>query len=375
MTWLHLTASTFFGGPERQMLGLVRHLPPEIRSHFASFSENNRCDAFLNEVRNAGFDATKLEYDSPHLRAAIRELVALIRKLNATILFTHTYKPNLLGRIAARRAGIPHAVVSRGWTGENWKVRAYEKLDRFNLRFADCVVAVSNGQADKIRRAGVPENRIVVIRNAARLGVFEKRTNNRSEILNHFGDTRPSHIILAAGRLSPEKGFDVLINAASQVVKENPHTGFVIFGDGVERAALSKQIQTLGLQSHVALAGFTDQLDQYLPNAEIVVLPSRSEGLPNVALEASAAGVPVVATAVGGTPEVVAEGETGFLVPSEDAIAMAKRIGQLLGNDELRKQFGQAGRVRMEEEFSFEAQAERYVSLYESVAKPVRVAA
>jgi glycosyltransferase involved in cell wall biosynthesis len=244
MTWLHLTASTFFGGPERQMLGLARHLPTEVRSHFASFSENNRCDAFLNEVRNAGIDATRLEHDSPQLRAAIREVVALIHKLNATILFTHTYKPNLLGRIAARRAGIPHVVVSRGWTGENWKVRAYEKLDRLNLRFADRVVAVSNGQADKIRKAGVPEHRIAVIRNAARLGAFEKRTNSRAELMNHFGEAPPSRIILAAGRLSPEKGFDVLIDAASHVVNKHPHTGLVIFGDGVEREALAKQIQT-----------------------------------------------------------------------------------------------------------------------------------
>jgi glycosyltransferase involved in cell wall biosynthesis len=375
MTWLHLTASTFFGGPERQMLGLAKHLPPEVRTHFASFSENNRGDAFLNAVRNAGFDATKLTHDSPHLRAAIRELVALIRKLNATILFTHTYKPNLLGRLAARKAGIPHVVVSRGWTGENWKVRTYEKLDRLNLRFADRVVAVSNGQAEKIRRAGVPEHRIVVIRNAARLGAFEKRPNNRTELLNDFGDSRPSHIIIAAGRLSPEKGFDVLINAASHVVKEHPNSGFVIFGEGVERERLAKQIQTLGLQSHVALAGFTGQLDRYLPHADLVVLPSRTEGLPNVALEASAAGVPIVATAVGGMPEVVADGETGFLVPSEDSIAMADRIGRLLRDEDLRMRFGEAGRQRMEDEFSFAAQVERYLSLCESLVKPVRVAA
>ena len=357
------------------MLGLARHLPPEVRSHFASFAEGGRCEAFLNEVRSAGFDATRLEHDSPHLRAAIRELVALIHKLNATILFTHTYKPNLLGRLAARKAGIPHVVVSRGWTGENWKVRAYEKLDRLNLRFADRVVAVSNGQADKIRKAGVPENRIVVIRNAARLGAFEKRTNGRAELLNHFGDVRPSHIILAAGRLSLEKGFDVLIDAASQVVQDHPRVGFIIFGDGVEREALENRIRKLGLQSHVVLAGFTNRLDRYLPHADLIVLPSRTEGLPNVALEASAAGVPVVATAVGGTPEVVADGETGFLVPSDDAETMAERIGQLLSNDDLRMRFGEAGRVRMRKEFSFTAQFKQYLMLAEKLAPARRVAA
>lgn len=373
VTWLHLTASTFFGGPERQTLGLARALPG-IRTHVASFAEGGRCEGYLDEVRAAGFDATRLVYDTPRLAAAVNEVTTLLRRTNAAILFTHTYKPNLLGRIAAKRAGVPHVVVSRGWTGESAKVRLYERLDRWNLRHVDRVVAVSDGQAKKVFAAGVPAARVTVIRNAARVEAFRKPDpTGRAALLRGFGDTPVSHVVLAAGRLSPEKGFDVLVEAARVVSNAHPTAGFVVFGEGAERAALESRAKALG--GRFVFAGFTAELDRLLPHADAVVLPSRTEGLPNVALEAAAAGVPVVATAVGGTPEVVADGETGFLVPNEDAAAMAGRIGRLLTDHDLRRQMGDAGRRRMRAEFSFAVQAKHYLSLVESQSPTRRAAA
>jgi glycosyltransferase involved in cell wall biosynthesis len=374
VTWLHLTASTFFGGPERQTLGLARALSPGVRSHVASFAEGGRCEAYLDEVRAAGFDATRLTRDTPRLAAAVHEIVSLIRRTNAAVLFTHTYKPHLLGRFAAKRAGIPHVVVSRGWTGENAKVRLYERLDRWNLRHVDRVAAVSDGQAKKVLATGCPPGRVTVIRNAARVGAFgSPHPSGRETLLRCFRDTPVSHVVCAAGRLSPEKGFDVLVDAAPSVLQTHPSAGFVVFGDGFERPSLEARAKALG--GRFVFAGFTAELDRLLPHADVVVLPSRTEGLPNVALEASAAGVPVVATAVGGTPEVIADGETGFLVPSEDASAMADRIGRLLADVGLRRQFGDAGRRRMCDEFSFAAQARQYLSLVESLRPSRRAAA
>ena len=115
------------------------------------------------------------------------------------------------------------------------------------------------------------------------------------------------------------------------------------------------------------MPGFTPDLDKYLPWADAVVLPSFTEGLPNVALEAAAAGVPVVATAVGGTPEVVAHGETGLLVPSGDPAALANGLDRLLRSEDLRRIMGDAGRRRMTEHFTFQAQAARYDALFRRV--------
>jgi len=366
---VHLTASTFFGGPERQMLGLAEHLPKQYRSSYLSFPESGRCHEFLNQVRAQGIPASSLHSDTPHVRETLHELTAFLKAQSASVLVTHTFKPNVLGRIAARRLGIPVITVSRGWTWENLKVRVYETIDRVNLRYVDHVVAVSQGQAERVRKAGVPSTRLSVIRNAARLAAFaEPKPEFREQLRALFPEgTPPKKLILAAGRLSPEKGFSVLVDAASEVLKQDPDCGFVLFGEGTERAALEANVREHGIQNRFRMPGFTDQLDAFLPWAHVVVLPSFTEGLPNVALEASAAGVPVVATAVGGTPEVVANLETGFLVPSGDASALASPMVQLLKNEPLRVAMGSAAKRRMEEHFTFAAQARRYVQLFEKV--------
>src|SRR5262249_41852201 len=203
--------------------------------------------------------------------------------------------------------------------------------DRFNLRWMDRVVCVSEGQAAKVRRAGAPAGRVVVIRNAIRAERFDDPDPVYRERLLGLFPAPPRRIVGAAGRLSPEKGFGMLIDAARRVIREDPAAGFVLFGDGALRGALARQVEAAGLAGRFVLAGFRADLDHYVPWLDVMALPSYTEGLPNVVLEACAAGVPVVATAVGGVPEVIADGENGHLVPPGDAKALAGRILAVLG--------------------------------------------
>jgi glycosyltransferase involved in cell wall biosynthesis len=363
MRIVHLTASAFLGGPERQMLGLASALPTDYTTTFLSFSEAGRCRPFLLAARAAGFDAAELANDTPNLRAATRELAAFLRGNFADVLVTHGYKSNMLGRPAARQAGVPVVSVSRGWTGENLKVRCYEAADRFHLRFMDRVACVSRMQADKVRQAGVPAERIRVIRNAARLQAFADPDPVAGQRLRSVaGGDGP--LVVAAGRLSREKGFHILVEAAARLVRSVPRARVILFGDGAERPRLERLAANLGLGSRFAMPGFCHDLDALLPWADVVVLPSLTEGLPNVALEAAAAGVPVVATAVGGTPEVVVNGRTGFLVPVEDPVRLADRIGDLLTRPEWARAFGAAARRHVEEHFSFAGQARAYRALF-----------
>jgi len=259
--------------------------------------------------------------------------------------------------------------VSRGWTSESMKVRLYEILDRTHLRWLDGVVAVSEGQAKKVRRAGVPEEKLAVIRNAARPGSFGKPTGSGRAVLHSCFLSPGERIVVSAGRLSPEKGFHVLIEAARQVCEADPGVRFVIFGEGTQRPDLERRIAAGGLEERFALPGFRDDLDDILPNADLFVLPSFTEGLPNVILEASAAGVAVVATAVGGTPEVVGAGETGLLVSPGDARGLAAAMQQVLCDATLRRKLGLAGREFVRQNFTFEAQAREYVKLLERVRR------
>jgi glycosyltransferase involved in cell wall biosynthesis len=366
MNLVHLTASTFFGGPERQMLGLALAVPDSVRTTFATFPEDGGGGAFLNEVRKHGFATAPLKNDFPKVFATVREVVELLRATACDVLICHGYKAHVLGRFAARRAGIPAVAVSRGWTGETLKVKLYEWIDRRHMGFMDHVVCVSEGQAEKVRKwCRVPASRLSVIRNSARLGAFENADPNARDRLRAFfpSDTAAPQIVLGAGRFSPEKGFGVLVEAAAAICRDNPAAGLVLFGEGPLRGELERRVAELGLTGRVVLPGFRADLDSLIGGADVVVLPSYTEGLPNVALEASAAGVPVVATAVGGTPEAIADGASGFLVPPGRPAAIANKVCELLRDPALCARFGAAGRERMRERFTFQAQAAAYLRL------------
>jgi len=363
---VHLTASRFFGGPERQMLELARELAPGIVTSFISFAEGGLCEPFLNKAREYGFEADALTSDTPRLISAARELKRSLARTRASLLCCHGYKADLLGLWAARRIGIPVVSISRGWTAECWKVRLYESLDRRVLHGMDHIVCVSNGQAEKILRAGAPIDRVSVVHNAVRTERFDELPNAqyRRQLESLFLPA-PKAIVGAAGRLSPEKGFDVLIEACRQLLAHHEMDfGVVVFGEGSLRRRLQTQINAAGLATRFVLAGFTEVLDRYMPHFDLFVQASHTEGLPNVLLEAAAARVSVVATNVGGTAEVVADRITGVLVPPDDAGALATAIRHLLAATSVRREMSRAARVRVGCQFSFARQADQYGSLF-----------
>jgi glycosyltransferase involved in cell wall biosynthesis len=367
MRLVHLTASPFFGGPERQMLGLARALPSDYETTVVSFGEAGRCEPFLAEVRRDGFKAVRLVHDTPHLLAARRELTDLLHELDADLVLCHSYKANLVGRPAARKAGVPVWAVARGWTGQDLRVRWYDRLDRFLLSRMDRVIAVSNGMAAAVRAAGVPSSKIRVIRNAARDSAFREPDPVHRRAMEAMFGNPGERIVLSANRLTPDKGTHVLIDAARTVVRNDPGARFLICGDGASRPDLEQQVREAGLQDVVVFAGFRPDLDAWMPNADLLALPSFNEGLPNVVLEACACGVPCVATAVFGTPEVLRDGINGYLVPAGDAAKLAGRITDLLADPDLRRRMGAAGRELVGEQFTFAAQARQYVELFEEM--------
>ncbi len=367
MRIVHLMASPFYGGPERQMLGLARHLPNPVESVFLSFAERGLAQAFLDEVKRHGFAGKTLTYNTPRYFACVREVADELRRLQADLLCCSGYKPDLVGWRAARRVGIPVVSISHGWTSATWRVCCYEKLDKIILRWMDAVVAVSKAQADRVRAAGVPEANIAVIQNAVGADAFvESNAAHREEMLRWFAQP-PRWLIGAAGRFSPEKGFAVLIEAAALVAQQRPEAGFVLFGDGPLRGDLERLIGQRGLQSRFVLAGFRNDLARFLPNLDLNVMSSHSEGLPVILLEAGAAGVPSVATSVGGIPEVLDDGQSGYLVPPSDPATLAQRVLSLLDNDARRQSMGQAARDRVRRDFSFAAMSEQYHQLFQKL--------
>ena len=392
-----LTASPFYGGPERQMLELLktfRQRHPDINGMIGSFSEKGSCRPFLEKVAEAGFETIELTSDFPRLIRAKNELHKLLVDHKIDILITNGHKARGVSCLLPKSLGIPIITVSRGWTTENFKIKLFSFVDRMFHRRADHVIAVSDGQAAKAIRYGTPLDRISVIRNAIRTDRFDQNPDPsyREKLLAMFPDrapgtlaqpattdisdslnaavasaeniqAKPTFLLGAAGRLSPEKGFDLLIEAVKQVRDRSFSVGLVLFGEGFLREQIEKQIELLGLQNFAILPGFTNELDHYLPHFDIFVQSSHTEGLPNVLLESMAARTPVVATCVGGTSEVVDEGLTGLMVPPGDATKLADAICQLLSKPDQLPVMGAAARERVQTHFTFENQADRYAEL------------
>jgi glycosyltransferase involved in cell wall biosynthesis len=367
VTIVQLAASPFLGGPERQLLGLASALPDECRTVFLSFAEGGRCQALLDEARRQGFEAVALQSNAPRWFRAAAEIADHVRRVEADVLCCNGYKPDIIGWLAARRAGVPVVSISHGWTGATLKVRLNEALDRLVLQWMDATVCVSEAQADRVRSAGISPAKIAVIRNAVQVEAFaQPDPKYRAEMHGWFA-RRPAWIVGAAGRLSPEKGLEQFVEAAALVRDALPGAGFVLFGDGPRRAAIERGIVARGLEGYFVLAGFRTDVQAFLPWLDVAVLSSHVEGLPVFVLEAMAAGVPVVATAVGGTPEAVVEGVTGHLVPPGDPPRLAECVRGLLGDEARRRSFGERGRQRVAEQFTFAAQSAAYLRLFEKL--------
>jgi len=363
MNVVHLTDSPFFGGPERQILGLAVHLSPGIRTTVLCFRDGASCVPFLGQLTKVGIAARMLGHANPHFIAIMAEIIRELRARRADVLICHGYKADLLGWMAARRVGIRVLSVSRGWTSHTRKVRFNEGLDRWILRHMDRVVCVSDGQAAKVRRAGVHHDRIRVIHNAIDLARFDRPDVGGRAILESLFPTPPALIVIGVGRLSPEKGFDQFVEAARILAPRYPTTGFMIVGDGPDRAMLEGRVREAKLVDRFVFAGFRSDVDNLLPGADVLVQSSYTEGLPNVVLEACAAGIPVVATDVGGTSEVVQDGVNGYLVPSGDPEILATRLGELLSAPAQRRSMGADGREFVRKEFSFARQSADYLEL------------
>lgn len=370
----HCIATNFFGGPERQVLTHLKLVREQgVRPLVISFSGDGRSNETLELAGQAGLDTACLDGSRPFDPRNVWALRSILVERGVGLLVSHGYKANVIGRLACWMAGVPKLAVSRGWTGENPRVRLYEKLDRLFLRLADRVVAVSDGQRRKILNAGVTPAKVQVIHNAIALGDVpgpDASLPGRASL----GIPREALLVGTAGRLSPEKNHLGFVRAAAKVRESLPEAHFVVWGEGALRAELESEAARLGLSGRFHMPGFSRDVRRLFHELDIFVLPSHTEGLSNVILEAFACSRPVVATAVGGNPEVVEDGVSGILTPAGDDAALARAVLTLAASPELRRAMGAAGFERVAGQFGFEAQTARYAALYRELASRGRAA-
>jgi len=330
----------------------------------ATFLREDEGDALLAEARDRGLTAVALEAGGPFDLRPVGELSSLLKERRIDVLCAHDSKSVFVGYWAVRRCGIPIVGWARGWTGETLRVRIYEAIHRWLLRRVDVVVAVSHAMGDEMLRQGVERTRLAVIPNAF-AGRVERAADGR--LRGELGIGADTPLIVSVGRLSREKGHRYLVDAAAALARDGHRFALVIVGDGREMPHLQRLIAKHGLAGQAHLAGFRTDVPAIMAEADVVALPSLTEGLPNVVLEAFAAGKPVVATRVGGVPEVIDDGRTGLLVRAGDPTALAGGIAACLYDPARAARIGEEA-LRALEAYSPDAQVRRVEELLERVA-------
>jgi glycosyltransferase involved in cell wall biosynthesis len=317
--------------------------------------------SIADEIRALGIPVLDLGMTSKWRWDALTKLYRLLRRERPTILHTWMFHANIPGRVLGRLAGVPIIISSERTMGMEscWRY----SINRMTNRWTDRVVCVSQQVADfVVNHIGIPKDKIVVIPNSTIIPDLERLPSKR-QARTGLGLPLDRVLVGTVARLDPVKRLDVLLRALTSL----PDTYAVIVGGGPERAGLAALSEDLRLTDRVHFAGQQENVWPWLAALDVFALSSDWEGMPNALLEAMAAGLPAIATAVGGTPEVVVDGVTGLLVPPHDPTALAEAIRRLLDDPNLGQRMGQAGRERVLQHFSVEQMVERTQTLYEQL--------
>jgi glycosyltransferase involved in cell wall biosynthesis len=349
------------GGTERLVLEIARRIRPRAESVICCLDEPG---PWAREAVASGIPVTAL-----HRRAGVRpsvayRLAAEARRWGADVLHCHQYSPFVYGSLAALCAKRFRLVVTEhGRLSDDAPSRKRRLVNPVLSRVPHALFAVSSELRDYLVAAGCAADRIVVNRNGIDVG---PRSGNRQRqaARQQLDVPEDSFLIGTIARLDPVKDLGTLVQSLRALRAEAPDAILAIVGDGPERAAIAERVTALGLQDAVLFTGHREDARALLPAFDVYVNSSLSEGISLTLLEAMAAGLPIVATRTGGTPEVLVHGETGILVPPRDSDALAAACLALSGNPFKRRAFGDRGRDRVEREFALDDMVDRYLQTY-----------
>jgi glycosyltransferase involved in cell wall biosynthesis len=360
-------ATSVIGGPGKGLLQFLRlggaQVCDPVVAGFCIGTQRGQFDVAMGGM-DVPFELLRqrLTYDPLLVPQALR----IVRRYGSNILQSHGYKSHLLCLILKRLTGLPWIAYVHGWTSENLKIKVYNALDQVQLGFADRVVVVSESLIRKLNLGWIAEDRVRVVPNAVDPDEFVLPAG-AVDVRRRFGIADDCMLLGVIGRFSPEKGQLVFVEALPAIRRGFPGVRVLFVGDGQDQARVRARARELGQEDAVVFAGYQKELAPFYNALDLVVMPSLSEGMPNVALEAMLCGKPVVATCVGGVPEVVQDRVTGRVARPRDPAHLAECILEALREPGCLKSYGEAGRKRVLTEFDPRQRVRRIAGLYDEV--------
>lgn len=363
------------GGPEKTILNSPRFLPPlGYRAVLAYLHPPGDAgfDLLQQRAAAAGAELVSIPDRGPADVSVIWRLARLCRQRRVAIWHGHDYKSNALGLLLRRVWPMRLVTTLHGWTNLCGRVPLYVRVDRWCLPRYEAAICVSEDLAAECLALGVPAERVHLVHNAIDTRDYARR-RPREEAKRAWGVAEDTLLVGAVGRLSEEKGFDLLIRAVHRLRERGWPVVLWIAGEGPARPMLERLIAELGGDTYVRLLGhLTDPRGLY-EALDLFVLSSYREGLPNVVLEAMALEAPVVATRVAGVPGLVEDGRSGLIVPPGDLPALAGAMERLLGDAALRASLAAEARRRVQTQFSFDQRMAKVAGIYDRLLGRVGV--
>jgi len=355
------------GGTERQVVNVVLGLDhSRFDVHLACI---HRRGELLREVESLEipqpeFPIHSLYWPGTWLQAL--RLARYIRKHRVQVVHSYGLYPNLFLVPAAKLAGAPVIIASIRDRGDIL-TPAQRWFQKLTCRLADCVLVNARAIRDTLIAQGFRSDNISVIRNGIVPAKYSREPQS-SRIRRELRVPPDAPLIVVLSRLNPMKGLEYFLDAARMVAPRFPEARFLVVGDGRSKSELAERAAQSGLKERVLFTGFRTDAPDLLAEATLSVLPSLSEGLSNTVLESMASGVPVIATDVGGNPELIDDGVSGLLVPPRNADALAAAMIRLLKNPVLAAMLSEAARRRIEQLFGMEASVHAVERLYRGLA-------
>ena len=366
---LQFIGSFHQGGSERQAVQLTRLLFED--GEFEVFVATlNREGVLLPELENLGFtnipEFKLTSFFNANFLRQVRSCAKFIRGNNIEIVHTHDFYTNIFGMFAAFLAGVKLKIASKRETG-SMRSKAQKIIEKLAFGRTNAIVVNAEAVKNYLINEGISTDKINVIYNGLDLERLTPKKTNRENIceeLNLPKEENVRFITLIANLRHTVKNQPMFLRAAKNILEKYPNSHFVLAGEGELRESLESLAKELQVAENTHFIGRCTKVPELLSVSFACALTSFNEGFSNSILEYMAAGKPVVATKVGGASEAIMEGETGFLVKSDDDNVLAEKLIWLLENEQKAVEMGKKGRANVEEKFSCEAQLEKMKSLY-----------